>query len=152
MGRKRGQKKVKTEKQYSTQPVAVKHKPEKPDKKKRKQVPLKRDHPNWALTFLAGAGMVLTAYLVLTSLLGQYPLYCDEGSSCDIVQHSRWGTNLRLSMERAMAVADHLTKVSGLDASKISVAGYGEFRPAVATGDEAARSKNRRVEILLLDG
>ena len=38
--------------------------------------------------------MVLTAYLVLTSWLGQSPLYCDEGSPCDIVQQSRWGTFL----------------------------------------------------------
>jgi uncharacterized membrane protein len=38
--------------------------------------------------------MALTAYLVLTTWLGQQPLYCEEGSSCDIVQQSRWGTFL----------------------------------------------------------
>ncbi len=38
--------------------------------------------------------MVLTAYLVITAWLGEAPLYCDEGSSCDIVQQSRWGTFL----------------------------------------------------------
>ncbi len=56
----------------------------------------KRENPNWPLTALAIAGMVLTAYLVLTAWLGQTPLYCDEGSSCDIVQQSRWGTFLIL--------------------------------------------------------
>ena len=61
--------------------------------KKRKQPVLKkRERPNWPLTVLAGTGMVLTAYLVLTFWLGQSPLYCDEGSSCDVVQQSRWGT------------------------------------------------------------
>ncbi|MCA8949201.1 MAG: OmpA family protein [Planctomycetes bacterium] len=76
-----------------------------------------------------------------------------EGHTDDTpIQHSSWGTNLRLSVERAMAVADYLTKSAGLDASKVGVAGYGEFRPAVAGNDEAARAKNRRVEILLLDG
>lgn len=54
----------------------------------------KRENPNWPLTALAGAGMVLTAYLVLTVWLGQQPLYCEEGSTCDIVQQSRWGTFL----------------------------------------------------------
>lgn len=40
--------------------------------------------------------MTLTAYLVLTTWLDQQPLYCEEGSSCDIVQQSRWGTFLGL--------------------------------------------------------
>lgn len=76
-----------------------------------------------------------------------------EGHTDDTpIQRSQWGTNLRLSVERAMAVADHLTSSLGLDASKVSVAGYGEYRPAVAGTDDAARAKNRRVEILLLDG
>ncbi|MCP4401383.1 MAG: Vitamin K epoxide reductase, partial [bacterium] len=66
-------------------------------KKKKGQPGLKkRGNPNWPLTALAIAGMVLTAYLVLTSWLGQTPLYCNEGSSCDIVQQSRWGTFLTL--------------------------------------------------------
>jgi uncharacterized membrane protein len=38
--------------------------------------------------------MVLTGYLVLTFWLGAPPLYCEEGSTCDIVQQSRWGTFL----------------------------------------------------------
>lgn len=40
--------------------------------------------------------MVLTGYLVLISWLGKYPLYCEGGSTCDIVQQSRWGTFLML--------------------------------------------------------
>jgi uncharacterized membrane protein len=65
-------------------------------KKKGQPVLKKRENPNWPLIALALAGMVLTAYLVLTSWLGQTPLFCDEGSSCDIVQQSRWGTFLLL--------------------------------------------------------
>jgi len=61
-------------------------------KKKRPAVPRRRERPNWILTGLAGAGMALTAYLSVTSWMGQPPLYCGQGSSCDIVQHSRWGT------------------------------------------------------------
>ncbi len=38
--------------------------------------------------------MVLTLYLAITVWLGEAPLYCAEGSSCDIVQQSRWGTFL----------------------------------------------------------
>lgn len=64
---------------------------------KKKQPAMQRlEKPNWLLTGLAGAGMVLTAYLALTIWLGHPPLYCKEGSSCDIVQRSRWGTFLAL--------------------------------------------------------
>jgi len=65
-------------------------------KKKKKQAARKMEHPNWPLSGLAGAGLVLTAYLSFTSLLGQPPAYCAAGSSCDIVQQSRWGTFLGL--------------------------------------------------------
>lgn len=66
------------------------------------------------------------------------------------IVRSRWGTNLRLSVERAMSVADFLIQ-SGLAADKVSSAGYGEYRPAVEGSTDEARKKNRRVEILLLD-
>ena len=65
-------------------------------KKKRKSAMKMREQPNWPLTALAGAGMVLTLYLVFTSWLGEAPLFCNDGSSCDIVQRSRWGTFLGL--------------------------------------------------------
>lgn len=54
------------------------------------------ENPNWLLTGLAGAGMVLTAYLALNVWLGHPPLFCKDGSSCEIVQRSRWGTFLAL--------------------------------------------------------
>ena len=61
-------------------------------KKKTRRVPHKMKGPNWILTGLATAGMILTAYLVVAGWLDNSPLLCDDGSSCDIVQQSRWGT------------------------------------------------------------
>jgi chemotaxis protein MotB len=66
------------------------------------------------------------------------------------IQHSQWGTNLRLSVERSLAVADFLQK-AGLDANRIAVAGYGEHRPTAVGSSEDSRAKNRRVEILMLE-
>jgi len=66
------------------------------------------------------------------------------------IQHSQWGTNLRLSVERSLAVAEFLTK-NGVDAATVGVGGYGEHRPAVTGATEEARQKNRRVEIVMLD-
>ena len=68
------------------------------------------------------------------------------------ITRSQWGSNLRLSIERAMVVTDFLIQTGGLKADQVGVAGYGEYRPAVSGDDDAARHKNRRVEILLLDG
>jgi chemotaxis protein MotB len=66
------------------------------------------------------------------------------------IQYSQWGTNLRLSVERSMSVVDFLIK-SGLPAERVGVAGFGEYRPAVAGNGDDARQQNRRVEILMLD-
>lgn len=74
-----------------------------------------------------------------------------DGHTDDVqITHSNWGTNLRLSVERSLAVADYLTHDARLPADQVSVAGFGEYRPAVQGNDDAARSKNRRVEILLV--
>jgi chemotaxis protein MotB len=66
------------------------------------------------------------------------------------ISQSKWGTNLRLSAERAISVADFLVK-NGLPADAVGVAGFGEYRPAAQGSTEDARQKNRRVEILMLD-
>ena len=49
---------------------------------------------NLIVAGLAIAGMILTVYLSITGWLNQAPVLCTEGSSCDIVQQSRWGTFL----------------------------------------------------------
>jgi chemotaxis protein MotB len=67
------------------------------------------------------------------------------------IKNSSWGTNLRLSVERAIVVADFLTTTGGLKAEQVSAAGYSQYRPAADGSDDAARQKNRRVEILMLD-
>lgn len=71
-------------------------KPIKQGKKKCQPVLKKSKLPNWPLTVLAGVGMALTLYLALSVWFGDGPLYCADGSACDIVQQSRWGTFLGL--------------------------------------------------------
>ena len=56
----------------------------------------RRSLPNWPVLLPALLGMALTGYLTATTWLGQTPAYCTEGSSCDLVQTSRWGTFLGL--------------------------------------------------------
>ena len=56
--------------------------------------------------------------------------------------------NDRLSLQRAQTVRDMLV-AAGVPREAISVAGRGEREPAVATADEVAEARNRRVEIKL---
>ena len=56
----------------------------------------RRSLPNWPVLAPALAGMALTAYLTATTWAGTAPAFCAEGSSCDVVQTSRWGTLLGL--------------------------------------------------------
>ena len=55
--------------------------------------------------------------------------------------------NMALGERRGKSVADFLT-VQGVAASQLEVVSFGEERPAVAESNEAAWSKNRRVEII----
>jgi outer membrane protein OmpA-like peptidoglycan-associated protein len=58
--------------------------------------------------------------------------------------------NLRLSQERAQAVADVLTDL-GVDEKRVQVRGYGDRFPVEANASERGRAKNRRVEIVFSD-
>jgi uncharacterized membrane protein len=98
MGKKKKRKMASQKEQSSPTGPPIQEQPEKQKKKKKKKQPVlkKMEKPNWLLTGLAVAGMILTAYLALTGWLDKAPVLCDEGSSCDIVQQSRWGTFLGL--------------------------------------------------------
>ena len=60
----------------------------------------------------------------------------------------RHPTNVHLSVHRAISVRDLLV-AAGIDAARIQVAGYGEFRPIVANGKKGA-AQNRRVELVMV--
>jgi len=47
-------------------------------------------------------------------------------------------------------VLDLMTGRLGLDPEQVSVAGYGEYRPAEKNDTAAGRSANRRVDIVIL--
>jgi chemotaxis protein MotB len=66
------------------------------------------------------------------------------------IDSPRYPTNWELSVARALAVTRHLSESDGVQASRLTAAGYGEFRPLVANDTRVDRAKNRRVEIHLL--
>lgn len=58
--------------------------------------------------------------------------------------------NLRLSKERAQAVADVMVEL-GIDSKRIEVQGYGESFPVAVNASEKGRAQNRRVEVVISD-
>ncbi|HOV14691.1 MAG TPA: OmpA family protein, partial [Spirochaetota bacterium] len=60
-----------------------------------------------------------------------------------------WPTNWKLSSARSLSVLDYLIDF-GADPSHFSVVGYGEYQPIFPNDTEEHRSKNRRVDIVIL--
>jgi OOP family OmpA-OmpF porin len=54
--------------------------------------------------------------------------------------------NEKLSLRRADAVKDYLVTKFGIDASRLTVKGYGPIRPIESNATKEGRQKNRRVE------
>ncbi len=95
MSKKKKGRKVSSKKQ--TTPEKTINQEHSVERKKKKQSPAqKMSKPNWALIVLAVTGMILTAYLAVSGWMSEAPLLCSDGSSCDLVQQSRWGSFLGL--------------------------------------------------------
>ena len=84
------------------------------------------------------AGIILTSHDYTISVNGHTD---DVGSAA---------YNQKLSERRAEAVRDYFVK-SGLPAEILTVTGHGKALPLVAGTSEAARAKNRRVELGLVN-
>ena len=58
--------------------------------------------------------------------------------------------NQRISLQRAESVRDELVAM-GIDASRIQASGMGEDFPIASNDNAEGRSRNRRVDVILLD-
>jgi chemotaxis protein MotB len=72
-----------------------------------------------------------------------------EGHTDDIpVRAGRFTDNWDLSTERALSVVRFLAE-QGLASNRLAAAGYGEFQPLDTDDNDAARRRNRRIEMKL---
>jgi chemotaxis protein MotB len=66
------------------------------------------------------------------------------------IHTAQFNSNWELSTARALAVMQHLVDDSGFDPRKISVAGYGEYRPVADDSTPEGRRMNRRVDLVVV--
>ncbi|UCB48633.1 MAG: OmpA family protein [Deltaproteobacteria bacterium] len=62
----------------------------------------------------------------------------------------RYPTNWELSVARAIAVARYLQEEVGVDPRLISATGHGQYQPIASNETEQGRTRNRRIEIVLV--
>lgn len=74
-----------------------------------------------------------------------------EGHTDDVpINTSKFPSNWELSALRASNVVHVLNEDVNIPAERLSIIGYGEYRPLVANEDTVSRSMNRRVDIVIL--
>lgn len=74
-----------------------------------------------------------------------------EGHTDNVpIKYSGWKSNWELSTARALSVVHYLVEEEGLDPTRLSATGYGEYHPIADNSTKEGRQKNRRVEIVIL--
>jgi chemotaxis protein MotB len=75
-----------------------------------------------------------------------------EGNTDNVpIATSEYPSNWELSTARAVNVVRYLVENDQLNPTRISAAGYGQFRPRTDNSTEHKRQENRRVDIVLLN-
>lgn len=72
-----------------------------------------------------------------------------EGHTDDLPISGRFASNWELSTERATSVLRYLLDTHSVQAQRLSAAGYADQRPLTPNISGAARSANRRVEVIV---
>ena len=75
-----------------------------------------------------------------------------EGHTDDApIRTVKFASNWDLSTARATRVVEFLLASGGLDPAKLSAAGYSQFKPRAANTSAAGRTRNRRVDLVILN-
>jgi len=73
-----------------------------------------------------------------------------EGHTCDLpIDTPRYPSNWELSAQRATNVMVYLIRCGGISPDLISAVGYADTHPLAPNASEAARQRNRRVDIVM---
>ncbi len=88
----------------------------------------------------------------IASALVQYPnMIRVEGHTDNIpIHNNRFPSNWELSAARAINVAKYFVGAHNIQPGKISTIGYSEYKPVASNDTPDGRTKNRRVDIVIL--
>ena len=73
-----------------------------------------------------------------------------EGHTDNVPLNRNGYTNWNLSTDRAVAVLQTLQTTYGIDPTRLSGAGYGEYHPLASDATPQGRAANRRVQVVIL--
>ncbi len=74
-----------------------------------------------------------------------------EGHTDNVpINNEKFPSNWELSATRAIEVAKYLIKTHNIPPGKISTAGYAEYRPVASNDTPEGRTRNRRVDIIIM--
>lgn len=93
--------------------------------------------------------MDLVAGVLMESYAGK-TFWVEGHTDSDQPKKSGWKSNLALSVNRALSVADYLVFEKGIESQFVRIAGHGEWDPKGENSDKEGKARNRRVEILVL--
>lgn len=75
-----------------------------------------------------------------------------EGNTDNLpIKNDRYNSNWQLSSIRASNVAELLIEKSGVDPSRVTAVGNGEYKPVASNATPEGRAQNRRVNIVIID-
>ena len=75
-----------------------------------------------------------------------------EGHTDNVpIHNSRFASNWDLSTSRAVSVVSYFVEKKGMNPTRFSVKGYGEYKPLLDNSTPENRAINRRVDILIVD-
>ena len=92
--------------------------------------------------------MVAFQFSVTVLVLYRTRVVFRVGTRC--VPHSNWKSNWELSAARALSVVHYFIDEHGVQPTRLSGTGYGEYHPVDENDTKEGRQKNRRVEIVVL--
>ncbi|HDH03251.1 MAG TPA: hypothetical protein ENH15_03300 [Actinobacteria bacterium] len=73
-----------------------------------------------------------------------------EGHTDSVPLNNSGYTNWNLSADRALAVLNIMDGTYGIEPTRLSATGYGEYRPKASNETPEGRSANRRVELVIV--
>gem|GEM_PF-499565 len=91
----------------------------------------------------------------IAEVLAKYPDYQlrIEGHTDSVpIRTARFPSNWELSTARATSIVHYLLTHHQFKPTRLSAAGYGEFRPIASNNSAEGRAQNRRVDIVILSG